>query len=48
MNITNVIFVFYLSGKQCFIVLRQQQFNAQGIVCVSDKVSKAMVKFAAK
>ncbi|XP_072174108.1 aspartate--tRNA ligase, cytoplasmic-like isoform X1 [Diadema setosum] len=33
-------------GKQCFIVLRQQQFNAQGLLCVSDKVSKQMVKFA--
>lgn len=34
-------------GKQCFIVLRQQQFNAQGLLCVSDIVSKPMVKFAA-
>lgn len=34
-------------GKQCFLVLRQQQFNCQGLLCVSDKVSKPMVKFAA-
>ncbi|XP_072020907.1 aspartate--tRNA ligase, cytoplasmic-like [Amphiura filiformis] len=34
-------------GKQCFVVLRQQQFNVQGLVAVNDMVSKAMVKFTA-
>ncbi|XP_078456468.1 aspartate--tRNA ligase, cytoplasmic [Lampetra fluviatilis] len=34
-------------GKQCFLVLRQQQFNVQGIVAVGQNVSKQMVKFAA-
>ncbi|XP_051876785.1 aspartate--tRNA ligase, cytoplasmic [Pristis pectinata] len=34
-------------GKQCFLVLRQQQFNIQGLVAVGDHVSKQMVKFAA-
>uniref|UniRef100_A0A4W3HRR4 Aspartate--tRNA ligase, cytoplasmic n=1 Tax=Callorhinchus milii TaxID=7868 RepID=A0A4W3HRR4_CALMI len=34
-------------GKQCFLVLRQQQFNVQGLVAVGDHVSKQMVKFAA-
>ncbi|XP_044751429.1 aspartate--tRNA ligase, cytoplasmic [Coccinella septempunctata] len=33
-------------GKQCFIVLRQREFTIQVLVNVSDKVSKAMVKFA--
>lgn len=32
-------------GKQCFIVLRQQQYTVQGILAVSEKISKAMVKF---
>ncbi|XP_041120171.1 aspartate--tRNA ligase, cytoplasmic isoform X2 [Polyodon spathula] len=34
-------------GKQCFLVLRQQQFNIQALVAVGDRVSKQMVKFAA-
>lgn len=33
-------------GKQCFIVLRQQEFTVQVILCVSENVSKQMVKFA--
>ncbi|XP_014277657.1 aspartate--tRNA ligase, cytoplasmic [Halyomorpha halys] len=33
-------------GKQCFVVLRQQEFTVQGILAVSEKTSKAMVKFA--
>ncbi|XP_046689204.1 aspartate--tRNA ligase, cytoplasmic-like, partial [Homalodisca vitripennis] len=33
-------------GKQCFMVLRQQQFTVQCLVNVSDTVSKQMVKFA--
>ncbi|XP_071788973.1 aspartate--tRNA ligase, cytoplasmic-like [Asterias amurensis] len=32
-------------GKQCFVVLRQQQFTIQGILNVNDTISKAMVKF---
>lgn len=33
-------------GKQCFIVLRQQEFTVQVLLNVSDTVSKSMVKFA--
>lgn len=40
--------IFIFTGKQCFLVLRQQQFNIQGLVAVGDHVSKQMVKFAAK
>lgn len=35
-------------GKQCFIVLRQQQYTVQVIISVSETVSKTMVKFASK
>ncbi|XP_028662333.1 aspartate--tRNA ligase, cytoplasmic [Erpetoichthys calabaricus] len=34
-------------GKQCFLVLRHQQFNVQALVAVGDRASKQMVKFAA-
>ncbi|XP_034280228.1 aspartate--tRNA ligase, cytoplasmic isoform X2 [Pantherophis guttatus] len=34
-------------GKQCFLVIRQQQFNIQALVAVGDHASKQMVKFAA-
>ncbi|XP_075037050.1 aspartate--tRNA ligase, cytoplasmic [Mixophyes fleayi] len=34
-------------GKQCFLVLRQQQFNIQALVAVGDWASKQMVKFSA-
>ncbi|XP_048857854.1 aspartate--tRNA ligase, cytoplasmic-like [Brienomyrus brachyistius] len=34
-------------GKQCFLVLRQQQFNVQALVAVGEHTSKQMVKFAA-
>lgn len=40
-------FLLY-SGKQCFLVLRQQQFNIQALVAVGQHASKQMVKFAAK
>lgn len=33
-------------GKQCFIVLRQQQFTVQCLINVSASISKQMVKFA--
>ena len=33
-------------GKQCFMVIRQQQVTVQCLVFVSEKVSKQMVKFA--
>jgi len=33
-------------GKQCFMVLRQQQFTVQCLVNVSENISKQMVKFA--
>lgn len=42
-----LLFVLFL-GKQCFLVLRQQQFNVQALVAVGDRASKQMVKFAAK
>ena len=32
-------------GKQCFFVLRQQQFTVQCIAYVSEDVSKQMIKF---
>ncbi|KAL1130697.1 hypothetical protein AAG570_011938, partial [Ranatra chinensis] len=34
-------------GKQCFLVLREQQYTVQSILSVCESVSKAMVKFAA-
>jgi aspartyl-tRNA synthetase len=34
-------------GKQCFFVLRQQQYTVQALLAVSERVSKQMVKFAA-
>ncbi|XP_055347102.1 aspartate--tRNA ligase, cytoplasmic-like [Paramacrobiotus metropolitanus] len=34
-------------GKQCFFVLRQQQFTVQAYLAVGEKISKQMVKFAA-
>ncbi|XP_062519413.1 aspartate--tRNA ligase, cytoplasmic-like [Corticium candelabrum] len=33
------------TAKQCFILLRQQHFTVQGLLYVSDVVSKPMVKF---
>lgn len=33
-------------GKQCFIVLRQREYSVQVLINVSEKVSKAMVKFS--
>ena len=35
-------------GKQCFFVLRQQQFTVQCILYVSEEISKHMVKFASR
>lgn len=32
-------------GKQCFIVVREQQYTIQGIVAVNDTISKQFVKF---
>uniref|UniRef100_A0A671SRX3 Aspartate--tRNA ligase, cytoplasmic n=1 Tax=Sinocyclocheilus anshuiensis TaxID=1608454 RepID=A0A671SRX3_9TELE len=34
-------------GKQCFLVLRHQQFTVQALLAVGDCASKQMVKFAA-
>lgn len=34
-------------GKQCFFLLRQQQFTVQCLLAVSETISKAFVKFAA-
>lgn len=35
-------------GKQCFFVLRQQQFTVQCIAYVSEEISKQMIKFASR
>ena len=35
-------------GKQCFFVLRQQQFTVQCLLYVSEEISKQMVKFASR
>ena len=35
-------------GKQCFFVLRQQQYTVQCIAYVSEEVSKQMIKFIAQ
>lgn len=43
-----IISLSFFSGKQCFLVIRQQQFNIQALVAVGDHASKQMVKFAAK
>lgn len=34
-------------GKQCFFLLRQQQFSVQCLLAVGETVSKAFVKFVA-
>lgn len=34
-------------GKQCFLVLRHQQFTVQALIAVGERASKQMVKFAA-
>lgn len=34
-------------GKQCFFVLRQQEFTVQVLLMVNEKVSKHMIKFVA-
>ncbi|KAF6020844.1 DARS [Bugula neritina] len=34
-------------GKQCFFVLRQQQFSVQAVLAVSETTSRQMVKFVA-
>ncbi|XP_071450324.1 aspartate--tRNA ligase, cytoplasmic [Hetaerina americana] len=33
-------------GKQCFVLIRQQQYTVQAILAVNDAISKPMVKFA--
>lgn len=33
-------------GKQCFIVVREQEFTVQGLLAVNDTISKQFVKFA--
>lgn len=40
------LFCLVCAGKNCFVVLRQQCFTVQGLLSVSDTVSKPMVKFA--
>ncbi|CAG2065420.1 unnamed protein product, partial [Timema podura] len=35
-------------GKQCFVVVRQQQYTVQCLIAVNEDVSKQMVKFASK
>ena len=36
------------TGRQCFIVLRDQQATMQAIVFVGEKISKQMVKYCSK
>lgn len=40
--------VVFPLGKQCFLVLRHQQFTVQALLAVGERASKQMVKFAAK
>lgn len=35
-------------GKQCFMVVRQQQWSVQVLVVVSNTISKQFVKFCSK
>lgn len=35
-------------GKQCFVVIREQNFTIQGILSVGDAVSKQMIKFVSQ
>ena len=45
-NIRGRLHASRAKGKQCFMVIRQQQVTVQCLVYVSDQVSKQMVKFA--
>jgi len=45
-NIRGRLHASRAKGKQCFMVIRQQQVTVQCLVAVSDKVSKQMVKFS--
>lgn len=47
MNCLLMHFYLYVSGKQCFFVLRQQQFTVQAVIAVGEAVSKQMLKFIA-
>lgn len=42
------LIISFSKGKQCFLVLRQQESTIQGVVAVSPAVSKQMVKFVSK
>ena len=43
--LVDYFFFLSFSGKQCFFVLRQQQYTVQCIAYVSEDVSKQMIKF---
>jgi len=45
-NIRGRLHTSRAKGKQCFMVIRQQQVTVQCLVYVSEKVSKQMVKFS--
>ena len=45
-NIRGRLHTSRAKGKQCFMVIRQQQVTVQCLVFVSEQVSKQMVKFA--
>ena len=45
-NIRGRLHTSRAKGKQCFMVIRQQQVTVQCLVFVSEKVSRQMVKFA--
>lgn len=41
------LFTSRMKGKQCFFVVRQQQYTIQALMSVGQKTSKAMLKFVA-
>lgn len=52
-SLNSYFFFFYNSlflflGKQCFMVIRQQQWSVQVLAVVSDTISKQFVKFCSK
>lgn len=47
--LTLLLHVFIFStGKQCFIVLRQQKWTVQALAAVGKETSKQMLKFIAR
>ena len=49
LHLTLLLHVFIFStGKQCFIVLRQQKWTVQALAAVGKETSKQMLKFIAR